>query len=191
MTSNWGDLTWLGDVRPAEDAPTSQEAVRELLLLESRGDTYAVPVERVREIVRVGRVTPVPNLPAEVCGVIALRGEIVQVLDLARCLGRGSGTDAAPTLPAPDAAPPRSARGFRSSRPRIVILQADAGRMSGLRVDRVLDVWRAPEAAFRPAETATAPLVEALVLRDERFVSVLDVDRILGLEHAEYRGPVR
>jgi purine-binding chemotaxis protein CheW len=44
--------------------------------------TYGVPVLRVREIVRLPDITPVPGVPAYVKGVINLRGKVLPVIDL-------------------------------------------------------------------------------------------------------------
>lgn len=43
---------------------------------------YAVPVTAVREVVRVCPITPVPQMPEYVRGVINLRGTVLAVLDL-------------------------------------------------------------------------------------------------------------
>jgi purine-binding chemotaxis protein CheW len=51
------------------------------------GSRYAVPVPYVLEIGRVPRITPVPNVPAWVRGVINLRGDILSVIDFRLFLG--------------------------------------------------------------------------------------------------------
>jgi purine-binding chemotaxis protein CheW len=43
---------------------------------------YALPVLKVREIIRLIDITPVPHMPAYVKGVINLRGKLVPVMDL-------------------------------------------------------------------------------------------------------------
>jgi purine-binding chemotaxis protein CheW len=43
---------------------------------------YSVPVLKVREIMRLCPITPVPRMPAYIKGVINLRGKIVPVIDL-------------------------------------------------------------------------------------------------------------
>jgi len=138
---------------------------RELLVLWLDGDPYALPVERVREIVRMRSITPVPRVPAAVRGVISLRGEIVQVVELRRRLG----------LPAPEAT-----AGAR--RARIVVLNGDDGQLTGLLVDRVSEVLRIDEAALRPPASREADAVSALAAYGERFVSLFDVDRLLELD---------
>ena len=45
-------------------------------------ESYGLPVLKVREIIRLVDITPVPQMPAHVRGVINLRGKIVPVMDL-------------------------------------------------------------------------------------------------------------
>ena len=138
---------------------------RELLVLWLDGDPYALPVERVREIVRMRSITPVPRVPAAVRGVISLRGEIVQVVELRRRLG----------LPAQDAA-------ACTRRARIIVLNGEDGQQTGLLVDRVSEVLRIDEDALRPPAARDADAVAALAVYGERFVSLFDVDRLLELD---------
>jgi purine-binding chemotaxis protein CheW len=45
-------------------------------------EEYAIQVLRVREIVKIQHITEVPETPAEVRGVINLRGKVIPVIDL-------------------------------------------------------------------------------------------------------------
>ena len=45
-------------------------------------ESYGLPVLHVREIIRICPITPVPNMPPHVRGVINLRGTVIAVLDL-------------------------------------------------------------------------------------------------------------
>jgi len=144
--------------REARDESTS---LRELLWVEVGGEPYALPIERVREIVRMCPLTRVPRAPALVLGVISLRGEIVQVLDLRRALGA--------------AAPPPTRRS------RIVVLHSEAGEIAGWLVDAVSQVLRVPEAELLPPLGDAGELVTAICVRDERFVSLLEPDRMQSL----------
>jgi purine-binding chemotaxis protein CheW len=147
--------------RNADEAPAE---LRELLVIWLDGDPYALPIERVREIVRLRPITPVPRVPEAVRGVISLRGEIVQVLDLRRRLG----------LPPADLA-----GGGR--RQRIVVLHGEDGQLAGVLVDRVSEVLRTPADALRAPAAREADTVTALVPHGERFASLFDVDRLLEL----------
>jgi purine-binding chemotaxis protein CheW len=51
------------------------------LLLPLGLDTYAVPLDRVREVVAGPDATPVPTAPRAVRGLINVRGEIMPLLD--------------------------------------------------------------------------------------------------------------
>jgi purine-binding chemotaxis protein CheW len=50
-------------------------------------EMLAVPIEEVREILKVTRLTPLPRTPLFVRGVMNLRGAVVPVIDLAARLG--------------------------------------------------------------------------------------------------------
>lgn len=53
-------------------------------------ESYAIPVLKVREIIRLTRIRSVPGLPGHVRGVINLRGRIIPVMDLRVRFGLGS-----------------------------------------------------------------------------------------------------
>ncbi len=72
--------------RPAvEDEAGLGERV-EVLTFYLAGETYAVPVEHVREVRPLERLTPVPCTPNFVVGVVNLRGSILSLLDFRRLL---------------------------------------------------------------------------------------------------------
>jgi len=83
------------------------------------GHTYAIDVAQVREVVRWQSVTPLPNAPSLIEGVIDLRGAVVPVVDLGRALG------GAPVTPGP--------------RTRIAVTEVD-GLVMGLAVDAAVEV---------------------------------------------------
>jgi purine-binding chemotaxis protein CheW len=45
-------------------------------------EAYGIPVLRVREIIRMQKITPVPQVPDFVKGVINLRGRVIPIVDL-------------------------------------------------------------------------------------------------------------
>ena len=145
----------------AREVREESALVRELLRVEVGTEPYAVPIERVREIVRLSPITKVPRAPALVLGVISLRGEIVQVLDLRLALG--------------------AATGEPTRRSRIVVLHGEAGEIAGWLVDVVNEVLRVPETELRPPPGDASALVTAICVRGDRFVSLLEPDRMQGL----------
>jgi len=83
------------------------------------GQVYAIDVSQMREVVRWQEVTPLPNAPTLIEGVIDLRGSVVPVVDLGRALGLD---------------PVKS--GVRA---RIAVTEVD-GLVMGLAVDAAVDV---------------------------------------------------
>ena len=155
--------TWDGLARAAAAPGGAEQAelVRELLCFTVDGDPYAVPVERIREIVRLKSITEVPRVPDEILGIISLRGEVVQVLDLRLRLG----------VPATEL----------TRTHRIVVLHGDEGEVTGLLVDTVSEVLRVEEASVQPPATGDSEFVAALCRRGDHFVGLLNLEKVLDL----------
>ena len=160
-TGGWEDLARAASYQGMGEEEGGAELLRELLAFELAHSPYAIPVERVREIVRVREMTRVPRVPDWVRGVVTLRGEVVQVIDLRMRLGL-------------EATEP----GRRS---RIVVLHGDDERITGVLVDAVREVMRVAEDAFSASEEGEVGAVSELCLQEGEFVSVIDVDRVLEL----------
>lgn len=64
------------------DREEPEERHLDVLLFLLSHETYAVELERVREVVSLKELTPVPWTPAFVLGIINVRGEILSVIDL-------------------------------------------------------------------------------------------------------------
>jgi purine-binding chemotaxis protein CheW len=86
------------------------------------GETYAVQIAHVAEILRVPPVTEVPRAPAHVLGVISVRGKLVTVVDLRRRF--------------------RLAESPIDRRSRVLLADVGRGEQIGLLVDEVQQVWR-------------------------------------------------
>ncbi len=156
---NWEALARRASLEDGEEE--GAVLLRELLSFRLADTPYAIPVERVREIVRLRDVTSVPHMPRWVIGVVGLRGEVVQVVDLRMRLGIA--TSAA----------------TRST--RVIVLHGDDERVTGILVDAVDQVLRISEELIRPAAGAESGAVIELCERDGEFISVVDVDRVLEL----------
>ena len=66
---------------PDTAAPTSSLAGKYLTVV-LENEAYGIAVLKVREIIRMQKITPVPQMPAFVKGVINLRGRVIPVIDL-------------------------------------------------------------------------------------------------------------
>ena len=63
-------------------APTAAPAAGKYLTVALDREIYGIAVLKVREIIRLQKITPVPQMPAHVKGVINLRGRVVAIVDL-------------------------------------------------------------------------------------------------------------
>ena len=160
MSSSWDELA-RNAARGGEAGPELQ-VLRQLLTFSVGRTPYAVPVEAVREIVRIRPITPIPRTSSHVRGVISLRGEIIQVVDLRLRLG----------LPAAEIT--------RSS--RIVVIHGDDERVAGILVDAVDEVLRVTEDAILPSATGDTGAVDSLCARGDQFVSLIDLERALDVD---------
>jgi purine-binding chemotaxis protein CheW len=55
---------------------------REVLVFEVEGQRYGLPTADVRELVRAVTITPLPDAPAVIEGVVNVRGRVLPVLDM-------------------------------------------------------------------------------------------------------------
>ena len=60
---------------------------QQLVVFKLGGEDFGVDISQVREIIRKGDITVVPNAPEFVKGVINLRGQITTIIDLRTKLG--------------------------------------------------------------------------------------------------------
>ena len=130
-------------------------------------ELFAAPVERVHEILDARPVARLPQAPANLLGMIDVRGEGVPVLDLRLTLGREPAADTENT--------------------RIVVLaiETDAGMVTmGLRADRVFEVTVLDDPELAPPPRVSGSwsgrCIAGIGRRNGAFVTVLDLDRLLG-----------
>ncbi len=65
---------------------TTDNEIIELVLVEVRGRTLGVPVDRVRYALSPQHIDQVPLVPAAIAGVVNLRGRVAVAVDVLRCL---------------------------------------------------------------------------------------------------------
>lgn len=137
------------------------------------GRLYGVPVDRVREVLRAAPITPVPQAPAAVRGLLHLRGAIVTVIDLAVVLG----------LPRP----------AQCSRPHVVI--GDGERTLSLAVDAIGDVQRHAHEEMQPSpDTLPAGergLIAGVIPREGELLLALHLDAVIHRAFDSPGGPRR
>ena len=62
----------------------SSQGIKEIVSFTLSHERYGIDIMQVQEIIKMQRITPIPNSLDFVLGVINLRGEIIPVIDLKR-----------------------------------------------------------------------------------------------------------
>jgi purine-binding chemotaxis protein CheW len=135
------------------------------------GEEYGVDILRVQEIKGWDSVTPIPNTPDYIRGVINLRGTIVPIIDLRRRFH----------LEAVEYGPMTVVIVLKVENP-----ETGKSRIMGLVVDAVSDVYNVPDEAIKAApdfgSVVDVNFVKGLATLENAMVIVLDIDRLLNAD---------
>lgn len=122
---------------------------------------FAIGIKQVIQIVQMAEITPIPEFPRYMRGVLSLRGEIFPVMDLRLRLGAETAEDDAKTC--------------------IIIIRIN-GSSFGLIVDGVNDVTTIDDQDICPPPKHNGHEVRYLagMVQRERVILVLNMDHILS-----------
>jgi purine-binding chemotaxis protein CheW len=133
------------------------------------GESFAMDIRSVKEVIQYGSLTAVPLMPDFIRGVINLRGAVVPVIDLSVRFGR-----------------PANEVGRRTC---IVILEVEHQETEvviGVVVDNVSEVLEIGASEIEPAPTFGSTLRSEFLAGvgkvGNRFVIILDVNHVLSIE---------
>jgi len=126
------------------------------------GTTYGVPSGRVQHMEMVDQVTPVPNAPPFVEGVVFSRGQVVPVINLRTRFG--------------------FERAALSLRTRLLVVQ-HGSRLVGLLADDAREFITIPDAAIQPPNDTIGDLsgnyLEGVATLGQRIVLILDIGEVV------------
>jgi purine-binding chemotaxis protein CheW len=132
------------------------------VLFELAGTTYAVPSSDVRQLEMIEHITPVPNAPEAVEGVMFSRGQVIPALSLRRRFGF-----------------PKTDYDLRS---RLVVVSVGE-RTLGLIVDSAREFKRIPiESISPPPETiaeTTGKYISGITSDGDRLILILDLAELI------------
>lgn len=151
------------------DAPEGVEDEKQVptVLTFTLGDQlFAVDVQRVREILDMTEISPLPSAPHDVLGIIDLRGQAIAIVDLAARIG---------------------ARHVNNDGARIIVFEfpTDAAEPVSLGVlaDKVLRVREMPEDSTEPVPTTMSDwnceVATGMLRTEDGLAMVLGIDSIL------------
>lgn len=146
-----------------QDPDSAATETSQVVVFRMEGESFGVDIFRVNEIIRLHRITPLPNAADHLLGLVNLRGKTVPVFDLRRRLG----------LPV---AEPTDAS-------RIVVVEAQQDRV-GVLVDEVSEVLTVPTEDFETPPDSTRgdgdECVAKVVRHQDRLITYLDLDQVLA-----------
>ena len=154
-------------------APTQAVAVREeptqYLTFQLAGESFAIGILSIKEIIEYHTLTEVPMMPASVRGVINLRGAVVPVMDLLARFGRPSSDVTKRTCIV------------------IVEIEADAERqVIGVVVDAVNEVLDIDAGDIEPPPSFGANIrtdfIQGMGKVKGKFVILLNVHQVLSID---------
>ena len=155
------------DPAPAEPVGLAGDGLARLVSFRLNQHLYALPLVHVERVLRMVAVTPVPEAPPWVSGVIDLHGQVISVLDLRRRFGQ-------PPVPLhPDQ--------------RLLIVPTQERTLAVI-VDEVTEVLEVPAQQLESSSDLvpdSRPLA-AVIRHNGDLVLVLDATRLLPASIAEF-----
>lgn len=142
------------------------EQFMQLVSFRIGNEEFGVDILVVQEIIRLPTITPIPNAPRFILGMINLRGKIIPVVDLRKRL-RITGK--------------KPGQNERTTRVLIVEMQSS---VTGFIVDSVSEVMRVSLSDIEPTPNLVASAIEAEYIKGViklpgRLVVILDFQKIL------------
>ncbi|NMM37987.1 MAG: purine-binding chemotaxis protein CheW [Glaciimonas sp.] len=167
--------------RPIPGSATAQAAAlagqKQYLTFMLGGETFAISILGIKEIIQYPGLTEVPMMPKCICGVINLRGAVVPVMDLSVRFGKPAHVV--------------------TKRTCIVIVEVeteDERQDMGVVVDAVNAVLEIPSSEIEPAPAFGARIhtdfIEGMGKINGKFVILLNVNRVLSIEEIGTLGQI-
>jgi purine-binding chemotaxis protein CheW len=128
-------------------------------------EEYGIEILKVQEIKGYSAITPIPNTPPHVKGVMNLRGTVVPVVDLRSKFGMET---------------------VEYTKFTVIIVVTIGSKIAGLVVDAVSDVLNIPASDIRPApdfgSRTDTRFITGMASSGDKLAVLLDVDRLLADE---------
>ena len=148
----------------AEHQDMERDRAEPFILFELAGTTYGVRSQSVRQVELVEQITPVPNAPPALEGVVFSRGQVLPVINL------------------------RARFGFEKvphdMRTRLLVVTA-GNRLIGIIVDTAREFISIPNSLIQPPNEAISgtrgKYLEGIATLDERLILILRLDEVIDL----------
>ena len=142
----------------------SAEEVRiiQLIVFHLGDEEFCADINQVREIIRIGPITPIPDSPGFIKGVTNVRGEITVVIDLRARF---------------------SLRLKEEAESKHIIITKQEKNLFGLLVDEVAEVLRIPETEIKATPELVTRIdrvyISGVITIQNRLIILLDLNKVL------------
>lgn len=145
----------------------SEEAeIIQLIVFDLGNEEYGADINQVREIIRTGTITPIPDSPDFIRGISNIRGEVPVIIDL-------KSRFFLPTVK-------------REVKDRHIVITEQDKNIFGLLVDEVTEVLRIPQSDIKSAPEIVTRIdreyVNGVITLDNRLIILLDLAKVLSPE---------
>ena len=146
----------------------------QLIVFHLGDEEFGANIAQVREIIRRGPVTPIPDSPDFIKGVTNVRGEIAVVIDL-------------------------KTRFFLQAKKEVeekhIVMTEQEKNLFGLMVDEVSEVLRIPEADIKSTPELVTRIdrvyISGVLTLENRLIMVLDLQKVLSEEELAKLSEIR
>ncbi len=148
--------------KASQSAADGPDGTSQFLTFTVNAQDFGIEILRVQEIKNFTRVTPIPNMPACVKGVMNLRGTVVPIVDLRSKFNMPSA---------------------EYDQFTVIIVVNVSGRVMGLVVDAVSDVLDiSPDAIEGPPNLGEADtsFIMGLAKAEDQIVTLLNIEQLLA-----------
>jgi len=162
------------NIKDAKIHPQSQQKktgyeeaeVIQLIVFDLGDEEYGADINQVREIIRTGVITPIPDSPDFIRGISNIRGEVPVIIDLKSRF----------FLPAVK----------REVENRHIVITEQDKNIFGLLVDEVTEVLRIPETDVKSAPELVTKIereyVNGVITLENRLIILLDLAKVLSAD---------
>ena len=151
-----------------ENTLQAEDGLDQYLTFMLANEEYGIDILRVQEIKGWDGVTPMPNMPDYILGVINLRGTVVPIIDLRKHFELESIPFDKTTV--------------------VIVVRVSNGeqgeRTMGIVVDAVSEVHNIAKTGMKPAPdfggTCNTESISGLVTQDNKMIIILDIDHLMN-----------
>lgn len=141
--------------------------VEQVVVFKLAGEEYASPILEVQEIITTGDITPFPNVPEYISGIINVRGTVATIINLSKRFNLK--------------------RSVTEGIDGYIILTNKGKALFGIMVDEVTSVMKIPKNSMKAATSVKEGVVKSDYIREvavvnDRVILIIDFQKILDEE---------